>query len=121
MERLLVLLFLLGCISICVCPLLANGTAVYVTSRRDDADIIVYQSKTRSGADWVIRWTDKRSDSRPGMWYRVNSRSRADLVVYFTSYRSEADRIVYFTTSATKVKTERKDEEHPNRLIRVRP
>lgn len=71
---------------------------IYVVDRREDANKIIYKSKYFSESDLVVCRTEDIQDTvKKYHWFFVDSKYRADWVVYYTSNPNEADHIVFFT------------------------
>ena len=80
---------------------LVHATAaqtVYVVQYVSQADVRLYETRTRSQADVILYRVPYRSQADPekGLWYEATYRSQADWSVYWVQYRSQADCVVYF-------------------------
>jgi hypothetical protein len=80
-------------------PFLSLGQKVYVTDKRNKADLVVYRVKYFCEAHLVISRTWEWDSKEKYHWYFVDSAHSADpgWVIYYTNKREDADTCVYFT------------------------
>jgi hypothetical protein len=80
-------------------PFLSLGQKVYVTDKRNKADLVVYRVKYFCEAHLVVAKSSDWTCSKKYHWYFVDSEQAADpgWIIYYTNKRQDADTCVYFT------------------------
>ena len=80
-------------------PIITSAQKVYVTDKRQEADLLVYKVKYFCEAHLAIKKTDDWSVLRKYHWHFVDSQQAADpgWIIYYVNKRHEADTCVYFT------------------------
>jgi hypothetical protein len=77
---------------------------VFVSKKRENADIIIYKTNFFVEADLVIKKTwDHHDMNKPYHWYLVSNYTYAnpDWIIYYTNNIKEATHVVYFTNKET--------------------
>lgn len=81
-----------------ITALTVDAQRVHIVDRKEEANKIVYKTKYFSEANLVIcRTYDIQDTSKKYHWFFVDSKLRADWIIYYTNDPSEADHIVFFT------------------------
>lgn len=80
-------------------PQLMYAQRVYVTDKRNEADILVFRTKYFCEAHLTIKRTFDWSLPEKHHWFFVDSKQAADpgWVIYYVNDRKQADTCVYFT------------------------
>lgn len=77
---------------------------MFYTSNPKEANYKIFISKNEYKAYWIILKTNWIKNVKSGIWFEVNYKNEADLIVYVTNEKFLADRVVFFREYESKIK-----------------
>ncbi|WP_312765322.1 DUF6150 family protein [Epilithonimonas sp.] len=82
-----------------------SAQKVYYTTFKADADLVVFITKNKSDADFIVKKVQYNNEVKPGFWKEVIQKRDADLIVYISRQNITNIKKVYFTKFGDEVKT----------------
>ncbi|WP_412464087.1 DUF6150 family protein [Flavobacterium mekongense] len=82
----------------------SHSQKVFYTSNPKEANYKIFISKNEYEANWIILKTNWIKNVKRGVWFEVNYKNEADLIVYVVNEKYLADKVVFFTEYESKIK-----------------
>ncbi|RVU90206.1 hypothetical protein EH230_04445 [Flavobacterium columnare] len=82
----------------------SHSQKVFYTSNPKEANYKIFISKNEYEANWIVLKTNWIKNVKRGIWFEVNYKNEADLIVYVVNEKYLADKVVFFTKYESKIK-----------------
>ena len=82
----------------------SHSQKVFYTSNPKEANYKIFISKKENEGTWIVLKTNWKKKKKRGIWFEVNYKNEADLIVYVVNEKYLADKVVFFTEYESKIK-----------------